>query len=306
MSASESHGGRVCARDGCGQVFTPKRSDARYHSDACRASASANRKRSETKRTVSDNRPVRAAAVTAVQLPAALTWDPPSPQPELCQTREPCPGCGTGLHGTPGGTLRFCLACEQQVTPPGVLAPYERGGEVARQVKSQRERDLDAVALAQHKGLMLAQLAQLAADKRLHPASIPFVDWYRDQVKDAGTRTRLDELADLAKSAESGIHRRHWWQDEPAAIEAHADDYEDQGGGSYPDAIPASVTPPAPHPVTIQPHQWPHGWSMSAPLPSRQCQVRDPHAGQCTMPGTRAVPLARVCDAHYRIMEDAS
>jgi len=83
---------------------------------------------------------------------------------------------------------------------------------------------------------MLAQLAAMAADDRLHPESVPVVEWLTGEVRAAGTSTRLDELAELAADPAAGIRRRRWWQDQPAAIEAdgwdHDDDYQDGGQAS--------------------------------------------------------------------------
>ncbi len=107
-----------------------------------------------------------------------------------------------------------------------------------RRVRSQRERDLDAIELAKRKGIMISQLGQLAADDRLHPESRPVVEWFAQQVRDAAAGTRLDELAALLPGA--GIRRAHWWQGSPAAIETEPydgeDDGEDQGDDAEDDA----------------------------------------------------------------------
>ncbi len=158
-----------------------------------------------------------------------LAWEPSSERRRLWQVNEACPECGGGgLHTRGRGTIRVCPTCERRVIPPGVAAPYERGGQAVRQVKSQRERDLEAVALAQRKGIMLTQLGALAADKRLHPDGLPVVEWFADEVRAAKSDDRLTELAELLP--ESGIRRR---QGEPAAIEAP--DYNDEDQGDDPD-----------------------------------------------------------------------
>jgi hypothetical protein len=150
--------------------------------------------------------------------------------------------------------MRVCLACGHRVIPYGVRAPYERGTAAVRQVRSQRERDLDALALARRKGVMLAQLAQLADDDRLHPESRPVVEWLADQVKTAAAETRLNELAALLP--EAGIRRRHRWQGRPAALAAvpawedddqdqddeDGDDY-DSGGSAGPVPLALAPTP---------------------------------------------------------------
>jgi hypothetical protein len=197
---------------------------------------------------------------TERQAPAA-GWDAPGEPRGVSQTSEPCPECGTPLHASPRQTMRACLTCTQRVIPAGVAAPYQRGPQPGgRQVRSQRERDLDAIALAQRKGVMLDQLARLASDPGLHEQSRPVVDWFAEQVRAATSPARLDELADLLPDA--GIRRRHWWQGEPAAITAapgddepgDLDDYDPDDDGDYDDrddapgpaaGIPASAGVPA-------------------------------------------------------------
>jgi hypothetical protein len=214
-------GTRVCAREDCGEVFTPRRSDARYCSGSCRAQASAGRrKRSETKHTVADI-PTQ-PAVTAV-VPAS--WEPVVSTANCVRTSEPCPDCGEPLYATLRGTRRVCLPCARKVVPRGVAAPYDRAAAGVRQVKSQRECDLEAIGLARRKGVMLAQLAELGIDDRLHPESRPVVDWFAEQVKAAASGARLDELA--ARLPEAGIRRRGWLTSRPAALPV-ADDYDDE------------------------------------------------------------------------------
>lgn len=54
----------------------------------------------------------------------------------------------------------------------------------------------------------------------------------------------------------------------------------------------------------LQPHQWPAGLAMDAPTRDGRCQVRDARrGGRCPRTGTRQVPMAVVCDPHYRILE---
>lgn len=220
MRGSEGHGERVCARDGCGQTFTPKTVRRVYCSDSCRALTSV------TKRSVSESgtaRPAGRRPAAGTAAPAvALTWEPPAEPRYPCMTTEPCPHCDQPLKGT--RTLRACTA-HLRVTPRGVRAPYERDTGTGRQVKSQRERDLDAIRLAKRKGFMLAQLDRLGADDRLHPESRPVVEWFAEEVKTAAAGARLDELAALLPDAD--IRRAHWWQGTPAEIEPA--DYNDDG-----------------------------------------------------------------------------
>jgi len=288
--------GRNCARDGCQNTFTPKRSDARYCSDACRALASRNR--NETKR--SDNRPARLSAAAASRPPVPPTWEPPSASRGAWQVNEPCPHCGEQLHTTGRATVRVCIfTCKGRVVPQGVTAPYQRGGELVRQVRSQRERDLDAISLAYHKGVMLGQLAALANDKRLHPESMPIVEWFAEQVRAARSGERLTELADVLP--ESGIRL---WDGGPAAIEPPGYDDEDQdeddeddedsyGAPGYPDdygGLPAAKPPPPDYSSELAVREWvfrphgvgicglvhlkPHGWEG---LPPEECINRAKH-----------------------------
>jgi hypothetical protein len=215
---------RTCARDGCGNTFTARRSDARYCSDSCRAAASRNRTERRT-----DSRPDRIAAGTAIEPHALLTWQPATEPRGAWEVNEACPECDGPLHTAGRATRRACLACEHSVVPPGVTAPHDRGGQDVRQVRSQRERDLAAITLSRRKGIMLVQLAELTADDRLHPESRPVVGWFADEVRDAATGARLDELAALVPDA--GIRRVRWWQGNPPALEAEPYDGEDDGEG---------------------------------------------------------------------------
>jgi uncharacterized Zn finger protein (UPF0148 family) len=226
----------------------------------------------------------------------SATWEPPSEHRASRETTEPCPECSGSLLASPRGTVRACPACRKRVTPPGVLAPYRRGHDTTRTVATQRERDLGAIALAQRKGVMLAQLDALADDPRLDPASLPVVDWFREQVKTATGNGRLDELAALLP--EAAIRRRHWWQGTPAAIEAAGyEDDEDQDDEDelHADdaATPAVLATPAS--IAAQQHRaqpgrpmtWADalaacGWRLSAVIGG--CQVID--RGQLCGTGT--------------------
>ena len=62
---------------------------------------------------------------------------------------------------------------------------------------------------------------------------MPVVEWFREQVRDARSGDRLDELADLVP--ESGLRRRRWWQGTPAITSGGAgddgdDEYDEVGG----------------------------------------------------------------------------
>lgn len=199
------------------------------------------------------------------------------------QTAEPCPDCESPLAATLRGTQRVCLACVHRVVPRGVRAPYERGTGIVRQVKSQRERDLEAVALARRKGVMLAELAALAADKNLHPESRPVIEWFADEVKTATGNARLDELAGLLPDA--GIRRRHWWQSQPATLTAPVYDDEDQGDDDeYDDESDAGEieTPPSLAPVKVWRESFP-GVDYASELAARQWRFQPHGAGLCQL-----------------------
>lgn len=163
-----------------------------------------------------------------------------------------------------------------RVTPPAVLAPYRRDStEAARQVKSQRERDLEALGLARRKGVMLTELAAHADDDRLDPAGVPVIDWFREQVKDAASDGRLDELAALWP--EAGIRRRHRWQGQPAAITAgydYDDDEDDQEGDD---------TAPLATPASIATQQWRATVDYAAELAAREWRWQPHGAGLCQL-----------------------
>jgi len=231
---------RVCERDGCEQSFTG-RADKRFCSDTCRAMANLTRNQGrKPEARVTDNRLATISVIGAAPGPA---WDdPPSAPRRAFRTAEPCPGCGELLAAGCRGTWRACGRCRMLAVPAAVSAPYSRGQEAQqRQVLSQRERDLAALALARRKGVMLAGLDALAADDRLHPESVPVVEWLASEVRAAATGERLNELAELAADPEAGIRRRRWWHGQPAALAAAYDDGQDDDDGPEPARDPAPL-----------------------------------------------------------------
>ena len=250
-----------------------------------------------------------------VQHPSAVpaaAWDPPSQPRKPYGPAGACPDCGAPLTASPRGTTRACLPCCQRVTPAGVLAPYERGETAARQVVSQAERDLEAISLAQRKGVMLAQLRQLAADDRLHPESVPVVEWFTSEVQAAKSQHRLDELAGLLPQA--GIRRRRWWQGEPAAIGAPVYDDDDQDGG-YEDAEDwdededdphaAGPAPAAPRDPAQAAALGACGWHLSPTIGGCQVIEAGHLCGAVTahqISGPPHIQVAWVCSRHYRAL----
>jgi len=278
---------RACEH--CGGPVTG-RADKRFCCDACRNTAH---------RVISRSDPIRSAA-TASPVPGHVAHSEPR-QPH--QTAEPCPDCGAALMASPCGTWRACLACRAAVVPAAVSAPYKHGGrDDGRQVVSQRDRDLTAISLARRKGVMLSQLAALAGGDRLHPESLPVVEWFSEQVKAAAGDARLDELAALLP--ESGIRQRRWWQPQPAtAIDAAAwddDDQDDDDPGWQPGH---AITSPAAVRAVLT---WADaadalGWRITA-TPGG-CQVASPD-GLCGADVRHHIQarhqLAWVCGHHYQ------
>lgn len=168
----------------------------------------------------------RSAARSVVPVAAAVTmWDPPSEprQPRLAS--EPCPHCGGPVKIEPRGTVRWCAACNTFVTPPGVLAPYQRGAEITRAAKSQRERDDDDKKTVLIAGEFLRQVRAMLDDPQVHPASADLLGWYEEEITEARKARdgrRLAELAaEFAADQEArAFRRRHWWQGQPAALTA--------------------------------------------------------------------------------------
>lgn len=237
---------RVCERDACGMTFTPKRSDARYCSDACRNAANRARSRSDPIRSANRADPANHPARGVL----ALTWDPPSEPRGPYQTAEPCPGCHAALIAEPRGIWRVCAPCGGLVTPPGVTAPYAAGTAPQRQVKSQRERDAEARALEARRQRLADELDGLAADKRLTSETCGTLKWYRAEVDQAKTMNRLDDLIDQFRDERL---TRTGWLARPAVAEIEpadydddqADDWDDEDQGDEPLAIgpaPARAT----------------------------------------------------------------
>jgi len=257
----------------------------------------------------------RAARRAATDAGMPGGWDPLSVPRQPYPVAEPCPHCGEAqVRAEPRGTIRACLGCGKRVTPHGVLAPYERGAEITRVAKSQRERDLDALDLAGRKGIMLGQLGGLADADRLDDASRLKIEWFAEQVKAAATAARLDELAALF--GEAGIRPRRWWQGKPAAITAGyaddedtEDDYDDAGEdqGDGPAAELATVTSIAPQQrrATWADGFAAYGWRLTPRDDSGICPVISSE-GRCHRPSGGHPPVtdgivrdAWPCDWHY-------
>lgn len=265
-------------------------------------------------------RPVKVPRAAAPAAVPATAWDPPSEPRKHYLCAEPCPHCGQPrVHAEPRGTRRVCLACQTRVTPPGVLAPYERGAEVTRAAKSQRERDLEALTLAGRKGVMLGQLHGVAADERLDAAAVLEVEWFAEQVKAAETGARLDELAALY--AEAGIGPRRWWQARPAPLTAGypgedddgvVDGYvvydDDEDRGDEPAPLPAgraAIAAP-PRRATWADAFAAHAWRLAPGRSDEACQLTEHDGQRCAEQIGGHTPVTdgltrdgSVCSGHY-------
>jgi hypothetical protein len=201
--------------------------------------------------------------------------------------------------------VRVCLDCRKRVTPPGALVPYERGAEVTRAAKSQRERDLEALDLAGRKGVMLRQLHSVADDDRLDPISLPKVEWFAEQVKAAASGARLDELAALF--AEAGIRQRQaapliaGYADDEDTEDGYAvydDDDEDQG--DRPAATRAA--PDRQHRAQPRWMTWADGcaacgWRLSPTVGG--CQIIDERGQLCGADVMHQIGGGWICAPHY-------
>jgi hypothetical protein len=267
MNAPHSAAERVCARAGCGQRFTPKRSDARYCGDECRWAANrANRAmRTDMPRSDTGSR----SAITAASVPVGLTWEPAIDPRSAYQTAEPCADCGTPLLAHARGTWRFCSQCQCPVVPAAVAAPYEHGSQ--RQVVSQRDRDLDALGLARRKGSILGKLRRMI-DSGLDDEACAAVKWFADEVESAASGRRLDELAVLF--GEAGIRARP----APAAVAYDETDIDDDADGEIADD---GYRPPPPRLMLAPPPAEPDwqwalgqlGWAVHFQLKAGRCHI---------------------------------
>lgn len=287
----------------CGEPFTPARSDARFCCNSHRALASKrNRNPQPATVTVAGRR-----SAAGGQVDLAKTWQPTIGPRQPYITTDPCPYCGSMLLAGPRGTWRICAACRCPVVLAAVSAPYAAAaGTGQRHVVSQRERDLEAIALERRRGVMLTQLAAVASDDRLHPESAPVVDWLIAEVRGARTQARLDDLADLAASPDAGIRRRSWWQGRPSTVAPSltlAGDDEDLDDD--PDNLPVIARPAieAARPATAprSPATWADaiaacGWQLS-PAASG-CQIIDASGRLCGASSTRRITGGWTCPRH--------
>jgi len=215
---------------------------------------------------------------------------------------------------SPRGTWRACQTCQVHTTPAAVQAPYARREAAAqRQVKSQAERDLEAIALEDRKGPMLDQLDALENGGKLDTASLRKIRRFREWVDCAQSDARLDELVELFRQA--GIRPRRWWHGKPAPeLESAESAYDDDGQATDDYGAKSEHAPAAKRTAAVdyaaelaarnwimRPHgagtchiieQTPHGWTNTEP---QQCA---PRAGF-------VIPGGAVCNSHYRALTTA-
>jgi hypothetical protein len=232
------------------------------------------------------------------------------------------------VYAEPRGTVRACLdgslgGCGKRVTPPGVLAPYQRGTEVTRAAKSQRERDDDAKKTVLIAGEFLRQVRAMLDDPQIHPASADLLGWYEEEITEARKARdgrRLAELADEfgADQEARAFRRRRWWQGQPAALtagDAGEDEDEDEdavtGYAAYAgDRGDQDGEPPAGIAAQQQerPMTWADGiaacgWRLTPTIGG--CQVIDEYGRHCAAEtSSPAIPDGRggdawLCGWHY-------
>jgi hypothetical protein len=216
------------------------------------------------------------------------------------------------------------MGCGEPVTPAAVLAPYERGTEVTRGAKSQRERDDDAKRTVLLAGEFLRRVAALLDDPKMHPASADLLDWYREEITDARKERdagRLAELGDEFKAdRENGAFRRaHWWQGSPAALdggdaepEDDEEEYDDDGQDDGPQAalaVPAAIAA-KPTRATWADALAARRWRIAVAGNGgvRNCQIADERGQQCREPVGGSPPVndgitdGHVCAGHYNAL----
>lgn len=242
--------------------------------------------------------PVSRPAIATLASATAPRWDPPSEPRGVRRCDVLCPLCGEGkVYASPRGTRQVCKACHRLVIPPGVLAPYERGGEVARAARSQRERDDDAKQTVIMAGEFLRRVTALLNDSKIHPASADLLGWYEEEITEARKDRDAARLAELAGEfaddrAKGAFRRMHFWQGHPAELtaaevdDAHDDDdeYQDDERAAVVLATPASI---AAQQQRAQPQRatWAnafaaHGWRLAPPRGDSVCQVTE-HGQRC-------------------------
>lgn len=262
----------------------------------------------------------RLPAVPAI-LAAAGAWNPPSESRVQRRAAEPCPECGGPVVIEPRGITRWCPACPLLITPPGVLAPYERGPGTIRESRSQRERDDDAKKTALLAGEFLRRVRALLADPKIHPASADLLGWYEEEITEARRARNGPRLAELAAEfaddqAAGAFRRLRWWHGQAAPVTAGYDEQDGEDdpiddGGEAPAAAPAIAPgaiarqqPARPPRATWADAFGARGWRLAETDGSGACQVAERN-GRCTRPTgghppvTDGLATGWTCTGHY-------
>jgi hypothetical protein len=214
----------------------------------------------------------------------------------------------------PRGTRRVCGGCRRLVTPPGVLAPYQRGPDAARAARSQRERDDDAKRTAMLAGEFLRRVTALRDDPKIHPRSADLLGWYQEEITDARRASDAGRLAELAAEfevdqADRAFRRLRWWQGEPAPVAAghladDDDEWEDDDGQGDEAAAPAAIAARATWAEAFAAR----GWRLTPWDGQEACQVAG-DAGRCRQPAGGHPPVTDgltpdgwTCTGHYEAL----
>lgn len=270
---------------------------AAYCSPACRV-------RAHRARTAPRPRAIPAASTAAQRIseagPVVLAWNPPSDERPRCEpTTEPCPDCGEPVVASRRRTTRGCAeTCKRRVDPAGVLKPYENEDGRLRRVRSQAERDSEALVLAERTGLLLEAIRVALADDRLHVTTRVRLQWYDGEIREAGKAGRGERVDELAERlAGERIRRQHWWSsDGPALAASSVDDVldadldEDEGLSRL--AIAAGST------VDFTAEMDARSWRFYQPGDGR-CQICREDGSECPGRAEHVITGGAICGRHH-------
>jgi hypothetical protein len=258
----------------------------------------------------------RGPAVRSRWVAAFPVWDAPSPRRGPYRTAELCPACGEPLTASPLGTARACLPCGNRVTPPGVTAPYDcQEASAGRTVRSQADRDDEALALAERAGVLLDAIAGVLGDDRLHPAARARLEWYAAEITGAARARRGARVGELAdRLSGQRIRRAHWWNSDaqnPAAITAGGNGDQDDDDEVWDAEVAGEEAPRSPAAPGADRFTGlaARGYTMNLAAPAGMCQLimacRHGWAAQpepCAAGAQRVFEGIRVCVIHYEAL----
>jgi hypothetical protein len=207
------------------------------------------------------------------------------------------------LSAGPRGTLRLCLNCHHRVTPAGVQRPYEGGDGQIRRVRTQTERDDEALALAERTGILLAAISATLADDRLHVTTRARLEWFASEIRDAGKAGHADRVAVLTERlASERIRRQHWWngegKDPIAAVHAgDAEDILDAELDENDSPIAIAAAPAVDFPAELAAR----GWMLHHPGDGR-CHIVREDGSDCPGRAEHVIPGGAICDRQYQAL----